>query len=130
MIFLDANFLVSYYLHTEEHHERALEIDEEIGNNERIISRSVIAETINVLNNKLKIDKETIEIIYKKLIEDYSMIEDQFFYNKAVKKLISYEKRLPFFDFLYIALMEELRIEKIATFDKHFNNIEGITTVN
>lgn len=33
-------------------------------------------------------------------------------------------ERLPFFDCLYIELMKQLEIKKIATFDKHFNNKE------
>jgi len=119
MIFLDANYLVSYYIDTEDYHKRALEIAKDIAEKEKIISRSIIAETINVLNNKLKMDKKTIEVTYKKLIEDYTLIEDNYFYNKAIKKAIAHEKRLPFFDFLYMALMEELEIEEIATFDKH-----------
>ena len=130
MIFLDANFLVSYYIYSEDYHKRALEIVKDIAEDEKIISRSIIGETINVLNNKLKIDKKIIEIVYKKLINDYILIEDYSFYNKAVKKTINHEKRLPFFDFLYMALMEELGINKIVTFDKHFNNIDGILVIH
>jgi predicted nucleic acid-binding protein len=31
-----------------------------------------------------------------------------------------------FFDYAIITLMEDLGIHELATFDKHFNNIEGI----
>ena len=55
MIFLDANYLVSYYIDTEYHHERALEIAKNIENKKHIISILVIAETINILSNKLKL---------------------------------------------------------------------------
>ena len=58
MIFLDANYLVSYYIEDENDHERALEIDEEIETKEQIISKLVIAEAINVLYTKLKLIKK------------------------------------------------------------------------
>jgi predicted nucleic acid-binding protein len=40
-----------------------------------------------------------------------------------------YPQRLPLFDCLYIELMEQLEIKKIATFDKHFNN-KGLELLN
>jgi len=42
-----------------------------------------------------------------------------------MKKLLNYlPQRIPLFDCLYIELMEQLGITKIATFDKDFNNKE------
>lgn len=92
MIFLDANYLVSYYIDTEEHHERALEIDEEIGSREQIISKLIIAEAINVLYTKLKIDKKIIKEIYEKLKDEYTIIEDSHIYDKAIDKIMNSQK--------------------------------------
>ena len=130
MIFLDANYLVSYYIDSEYHHKRALEIYGKIKDKEQIISKSVIAETINILHNKIKANFHDIEIIYNELNNKYPVIEDQYFYDKAVLRVLHDKKRLPFFDNLYITLMEELKIKKIVTFDKHFNNINGIKPIN
>jgi predicted nucleic acid-binding protein len=38
-------------------------------------------------------------------------------------------ERIPFFDCLYIELMQELEISKIVTFDEHFNN-KGIEVIS
>ena len=130
MIFLDANYLVSYYIDSEKHHKRALKIYQEIKNKEQIISKSIIAETINILHNKIKANFQDIEIIYKELNNKYPVIEDQYFYDKTILRVLHDEKRLPFFDNLYIVLMEELEIKEIVTFDKHFNNIDGIKVIN
>lgn len=65
MIFLDTNFLVSFFIEEEEYHDRAIKIAKNIVNEEQIISRLIIAETTNILHNKLKIDKERIKEIYK-----------------------------------------------------------------
>jgi len=46
-----------------------------------------------------------------------------------VQKVLKDKKRLPFFDNLYIVLMKDLGIKEIVSFDKHFNNIEGITRI-
>jgi hypothetical protein len=61
----------------------------------------------------------------------FKIIEDIPLYDDAMKRQISYlPERIPFFDCLYLELMEQLKITKIATFDKHFNNkgIEVITS--
>ncbi|KZX16308.1 tRNA(fMet)-specific endonuclease VapC [Methanobrevibacter cuticularis] len=129
MIFYDTNFLVSYYIETENHHERALEIDKDIKNKKKIISTLAIAETINLLTNKLKLDKEMIKAVYNELNENYTILEDHKFYNETVENITSNEKRMPFFDYSYVTLMQELGIEEIATFDKHFDNIAGIVRI-
>ena len=130
MIFLDANYLVSYYIKDENDHARALEIDKEIETKEQIISKLVIAEAINVLYTKLKIDKKGIKEFYRKLKEEYTVIEDSYIYDKTIDKIMNSQKRFPFFDYVYITLMEDLGIKEIATFDKHFDNIDGIVRVH
>ncbi|MDR2831192.1 MAG: PIN domain-containing protein [Methanobrevibacter sp.] len=40
------------------------------------------------------------------------------------------KERLPLPDCVYIELMQELGIKEIATFDKYFNNIDGIKVIN
>jgi len=130
MIFLDANYIVSYYIESEDHHKRALEIAKHFKDKKRIISKSIIAETVNILNTKLKIDKKIIKATYEKIYNDFKILEDHYYYDKAVDKIVNDKKRLPFFDTLYIVLMEDLGITEIATFDKHFNNIEGIKRIH
>jgi len=129
MIFLDANYLVSYYIKSEDHHQRALEIAKQFKDKKRIISKSIIAETINILNTKLKIDKKTIKATYEKINNDFTVLEDHYYYDKTVAKIVNDKKRLPFFDTLYIVVMDDLGITEIATFDKHFDNIDGIDRI-
>ena len=129
MIFLDANYLVSYYIESEKHHERALEISKEIKNKEKIISRSIIAETINILHNKIKTDFQNIERAYEDLNNKYHIIEDYYYCDRTITRVLKDTKRLPFFDNLYMVLMKELGIKKIVSFDKHFDNQKGITRI-
>jgi predicted nucleic acid-binding protein len=124
MIFFDANFLINYYVETNENHERAKEIMAFIGNRIKIISNLVIMEVITVLNTKLKQDSAMLLKVYKELNEDYKILIDNDFYDNGfemvIKELYNNE-RVPLFDCVYMALMEELEIKEIATFDEHFD---------
>ncbi|MDD3754785.1 MAG: PIN domain-containing protein, partial [Methanobacterium sp.] len=85
-----------------------------------------IGETINILNDKLKLDKNIIKEIYNELFSNYTVIEDHYFYDNALKDIVNSERKIPFFDHIYLVLMKELNIKEIASFDKHFNNTKGI----
>ena len=61
MIFLDANFLMSLFIRTEEHHDIATKIYEKIKNQRLIISNSIILEVMTVSNTKIKVSKEILE---------------------------------------------------------------------
>jgi len=103
-------------------------------NKEKIISNLIINEVIAVLNIKLKQDSNILLKVHEKLNKDYEILNDTEFHNKGLKILINElnknNKRLSFFDCIYIALMQELGIKEIATFDKHFNNIDGIERIH
>jgi predicted nucleic acid-binding protein len=133
MIFLDANFLINFYVKANNDHERANEIMEEIKNKERTISNLVIIEVITVMNGRLKQDPYLISKVYRELNDNYNVIIDNDFYDKGFEILTNEmrenKKRIPLFDCVYIALMRELGIKKIATFDNHFDNIDGIVKV-
>jgi predicted nucleic acid-binding protein len=130
MIFLDANYIISLYVEAEEDHKRALEIRKKIENEEKLVSKLVIAELINVLYTKLKVDKKLIKRTYEEIKNKYTIIEDSYIFDKTMDKIMDSQKRVPFFDYAIITLMEDLGIKEIATFDKHFDNIDGIVRVH
>ena len=85
-----------------------MEIGKSIENEEQIISKLIIAETINVLYYKLKTNKKTIQRIYEKLKKEYTIVEDSHLYDKTLHKMMESTKRLPFFDNVFMTLMEDL----------------------
>jgi predicted nucleic acid-binding protein len=131
MIFLDANFLMALFIETEDQHDIALNIWDKIKNDEFIITNSIILEVMTVSNIKIKVSKELLEDICINLNSDmFNIINDTGIYDKTMERQLSYfPERLPFFDCLYLELMEQLEIEKIVTFDKHFNN-KGIKVIS
>lgn len=129
MIFVDANFIMSLFIKTEKHHDVAIKIYEKIKNQPLIITNSIILEVMTVSNIKIKVSKEILENIYSSLNSDvFEIFEDIELYDDVMERQISYlPQRISFFDCLYIEFMEQLGIEKIATFNKDFTNKEGIT---
>ncbi|MEA4957651.1 hypothetical protein SDC9_37497 [bioreactor metagenome] len=126
MIFLDANYIIALFVDNHKYYKRANKIYEDIKDQDLIISNSIILEVMTVLNIKLKVSKEKLEEIYNRMNNgSFGIVEDISVYDDALIRQISYfPDRLPFFDCLYIELMDQMAIKKIATFDKHFNNKE------
>lgn len=120
------------FINTLKEHNIATKIYEEIKDQHLVISNSIILEVMTVSNIKLKVSKEKLENIYNKLNSGaFEIIEDITLYDDTMKKQIGYHpERLPFFDCLYLEVMEQLGINKIASFDKHFDNKEGITRIH
>jgi len=132
MIFLDANFLIAFFVETEDQHEIATKIYEKIKDKQLIISNSIILEVMTVCNIKIKVSKEKLKEIYINLNSGlFDIIEDIKIYDDAMERQINYHpQRLPFFDCLYIELMEQLKIKGIVSFDEHFDNKKGIKRIH
>lgn len=127
MIFLDTNFLISFFVNKEKNHEKALKIANFVKNQDKIISKLVIAETMTVLKKKLK--TEEIVKIYK-ILQEFPTVEDTHLFDKALVHFIKYDSEISFFDAVYIALMEELGIYYIVSFDSDFDNKDKIIKID
>ena len=134
MIFLDANFFINFYVKGNENHKRAKEILKSIKGEELITSKLVIMEVITVLNVRLKKDLKLISNVFEELNNNYKVIIDNNFYNEGfeilLRELNKNNERIPLFDCVYMAVMEDLGIREIVTFDKHFDNKETIVRLH
>ena len=127
MIFLDANYLISFFVKKEKDHERAVEIAKIIAHKEKIISKLVIAETITVLKKKLP-TKDIIKIY--NTLENFTTAEDSHLFDKAFKQFVKYDREISFFDAVYIVIMNEFNIYEIVSFDEDFDNKEKIIRIH
>ncbi|MDR0900357.1 MAG: PIN domain-containing protein [Methanobrevibacter sp.] len=127
MILLDANYLISLFVKREKNHERAIEIAKYIQNEEKIISKLIIAETITILKKKLK-TKDIIKIY--NTLENFTIAEDSHLFNEGFEEFIKYDGEISFFDAVYIALMKNLKIREIVSFDTDFDNKKGIHRIH
>ena len=134
MIFLDANFFINLYVETNENHEKAKKIYDSLENETLIISNLVIMEVITVMNIKLKQEIGLISKVYNDLNKYYTIIIDNDYYDRGFeilnKEFKENNERIPLFDCVYMALMRDLEIKKIASFDKHFDNKESIGKIH
>ncbi len=128
MIFLDSSFLISFFAEKDQYHEKAMKIAGKIENREKVISKLVIAETITIIRLKLKA-KQVLEI-YSNLPENFRVIEDQKYYNNAMKEFLKYNGNISFFDSMYLYLMKKENIDEIVSFDEDFDNKNGIIRVH
>lgn len=127
MIFLDTSYLIAFFVKREENHERAVEIANIIKNEEKIISKLVVAETITVLKKKLQ--TKDIAEIYDTL-KNFTTTEDSHLFDNAFQHFIKYDGEISFFDAVYIAIMEDFKIHQIVSFDSDFNNKKGIVVIS
>jgi len=132
MIFVDSNFIIALSLKKHNKHDRAVKIWEKIQNEDKITSKLVVTEVLNILNVRLKQNIELTEKVYNFIAHNIKVLYDNEYHDKAFQYLKLYypDERLPFNDCVYMVLMEELEIEKIASFDRHFDLNDKIIRVH
>jgi len=130
MIFIDANFIIALSVKKHDNYDRATELWENIENKEKITSKLIVTEVLNVLNVRLKQNMELTQKVYKFIANNTTVLYDHGFHDKAMDYLkLYYPERLPFNDCVYMALMEDLGITEIATFDTHFDLNKNIKRI-
>lgn len=128
MYFLDTTFIVGLLVSTDQWHEPAVEIYNKIKDEELVISKLVIAETITILKNKLS--TKDIREIYMNLPNMFKIIEDSYFFDEAMEIFIKYDSEISFFDAMYIFLMKNENIMKLVSFDHDFDRVDGIIRIH
>lgn len=127
MIFLDTTFIVGLFVSNDYWHESAVKVYNDIKNQKLVISKLVIAETVTVLKNKLK-TKDIIEI-YRNIPNFFEIIEDENLFDEAMVEFVKYDSSISFFDAMYVAIMKNQKIDKIASFDSDFDKIDDLVRV-
>ena len=122
MYFLDTTFIVELLVSTDQWHDSAVKIYNEIRKDELFISKLVIAETITILKNKL--NTKDIREIYRNLPHMFKIIDDSDFFDEAMDIFVKYYSEISFFDAMYIFLM------KNENFDSDFDRVEGIIRIH
>ena len=130
MIFIDANFIIALSLKKHDNYNRAIEIWKNIENEEKITSKLIITEVLNVLNVRLKQNIDLSEKVYKFIANNTTILYDHDYHDEAMGYLkLYYPERIPFNDCIYMALMEDLGIDEILSFDGHFDLNKNIKRI-
>ncbi len=133
MIILDSSFIVAVEVETDQNHEKAVEIRNKIIKGEfgdTVISDYIFDETITVTYQKTKDLKKTI-LIGTNLRNSAKMmnVEEEIF-EEAWEIFKKQENtKFSFTDCTIFSIMKLRKINNIATFDKDFEKIEGISVI-
>jgi predicted nucleic acid-binding protein len=126
--FLDSNVLLRHLLHDhDDMSRRATAYLERIerGEIEVLTADTVIFETVFVLHRQHMKRKQDIRDAILSLLELPGVVlPGKRRYYRVFDLFV--EDNLPFADAYHVALMEQLGIEEIATFDTDFNRVPGI----
>lgn len=134
MIFLDSSFLVSVEVETDQNHEKAIKIRDEIIEgkfDKTVISDYIFDETITVTFGKTKdlaksiLVGENLKISTEMIKVDDEIFDEGWEIFKGQK-----DTKFSFTDCTIVSLMRKENITNIATFDEDFKKVKGINVVS
>jgi predicted nucleic acid-binding protein len=131
MIFLDSSVIIAYKIKNDVNHAKAVKIIKRISECDRVIvSEYVFAEVVTVLS--LKENLKTAVNVGKGLrnAKEVEILEVGNLFEEAWKIFREKGKCLSFVDCSSIAIMKNMGITRIATFDKDFKQIKNIAVIN
>lgn len=129
MIFIDSSYWIAFINNKDKWHKRALELEPGLENEKRIISSTVLTETLNSLSvfggktciKIYNLIQETHNIKYLNSKKDYDNISNIF---------LEYDVSVGFSDCSSLKIMDDFNIYKIASFDSDFDKINGILRIH
>ncbi|GAA5818641.1 MAG: type II toxin-antitoxin system VapC family toxin [Methanobrevibacter sp. CfCl-M3] len=128
MIFVDTTFILGLAIDNDQWHDNAIKLISKVEKSKRWISNIILTETLNGLTGIM--DGKEIENMYNLMGNNYNIyIVDETLQKKAIKITKQYNGMLGYADCTCIAIMEELGIHEIISFDEHFDNKKGIIRI-
>lgn len=129
--FLDANVLLRHFLNDHpQHSPRATRMMARVARGEMQIhiSEAVLAETVFVLERTHRQPKTLIRDVLVGLLNlpDVLLPGKRRLYRVLD---IYVDRNIPYVDAHHIVTMEQLAVDRIITFDRHFDNVPGITRI-
>lgn len=129
MLFIDTSFIIGLTVNNDQWHDEALNLFPKVEKSKRYISNVIILETLNGLVDIM--DGKEIEKMYHLLNNNYNVyMVDKEIQNKAINICKKYDGYLGYADCTSIAVMEELDIHEIVSFDEHFENKDSIVRIH
>ena len=128
MIFVDSTFFTAFVNNKDLWYEDSLRVAKKIENERKIVSNLIISESITNISKLLggKIGKK----VYYNIKDNYIIFEEnRQIYDNTIHTLLHYDGTLSYADCLSLEIMRELKINKIASFDKDFDKVKGIKRI-
>lgn len=129
-IFIDSSAFISGFIEADSNYKKAFECQKNFPVSAQIsASNLVYFECVTIIAQKFGLlsTKEFSEYFKNLHLKIYQITSREILL--AEKILFSQKsKNIPFFDCLYVAIMEINKIDKIFTYDKHFKKL-GVKTI-
>lgn len=128
MIMLDTSFVVAYFNTRDQNHDLATKTGKILArqNLELYITDYIFGEIVTVVFVKLKNLEKALDI-GKIVLESCNLIHvEKDIFEHAWKIFSGQKLRLSFVDCITIAVMQDRKMQKIATFDGDFTKVKGI----
>ena len=129
MIFIDSCYFIALTIKKDQWHNNAISLLDVIKEEDNcMVTDGVILETIakvGYLGGGKKAN-----IVYNNIKDNYTILTTNNLYDKAMVNHLKYDGNLSLVDVLIIEKMKELKTEKIISFDKDFDKVDGIVRLH
>lgn len=123
-VFVDTNYFVAIFNPADQWHQRAIEVDEQLGNVWLVTTDFVLVEVLNYFSGYNQKFKKKISDSVRLLLEDLEIKKIECSHESFLDGFDLYESRLDkgysLTDCVSMNLMKEQNINKILTHDEHF----------
>lgn len=127
-IFIDTSYIVGLLVEEDQWHKRAKELIPLIDKKEKIISLSIVNESITLINKKRGVEDS--KQAYKIILDNFTIIDENMnLYTESMNTLIKYHS-LSLTDSVIVELMKNHNIVEIVSFDEDFDKVDGIVRIH
>lgn len=129
MILVDSSYIIALINNKDQYHKRAVELYDEISEEEKLIPLLMLSEAITTVNawKGGEVSKILYEVIRDEFNIYYPNEED---ITCSMDCVLKYNRSLSLADCLAVYLMKKANIINIYSFDADFDKVEGIVRVH
>ena len=129
MILVDSSYYIAIADTKDQWHKRALELSEYIGNNSSIVSSFIISEVVTEIGRRSS--GKVAYNIYNYFIDNCKIIYiDRDLLVESMEIVLKYDGALSLADAASIAIMDNMKIGEIISFDSDFDKVDFISRIH
>lgn len=128
LILIDSNFFIALINRKDQWHDKSKRIIDKIEHQEKMVTDGVITEAITLTGSLL--GGKIASTLYNNIKDNYKIHTTYHLYDKGMITHLKYDGKLSLVDALLLETMKELKINKIVTFNKDFDNKNNIIRIH
>ena len=128
MKFIDASYIIALIVESDQWHNDALRLMDEVSKSDKLITHAMIIETINLIG-KCKGGKVG-EKIFNYIHDNYTIYDKSDLLNRSMTEFLKYDGTISLADSTALIAMQDFEIHEIVSFDEHFDNKKGVIRVH